>query len=339
MPKVPFEIMKEQYLLKSSFFYNRLRSEGYFKLFAQVQKYVISEEQHLDWTERSLWSIGDDAWQLLKKDGISPALVFLHPKVLSTCPEFLRYYRSIAMLPQKGLKAISGVSSVEKIESGTGSPNKLQTEKLLKSINEVMSLVVMLSTRINKREIEGMMYATAGTKIDGSWRNQIGNEGERVVRTIIFDGLVANDEISSVTIKGNTEKITSRNLDSLRNNIEENQTLNLVNGYTVKFSSEPDVEMKDKNGKTVGVIEIKAGLDPAAALERLGAMLKSFENTLDEYPDAVTILVASCLTDESQTRLLASMHVRQIYVTSTITANEGAKRKFVNKIRTILKLC
>ena len=40
MPKVPFEIMKEQYLLKSSFFYNRLRSEGYFKLFAQVQKYV-----------------------------------------------------------------------------------------------------------------------------------------------------------------------------------------------------------------------------------------------------------------------------------------------------------
>jgi len=55
--------------------------------------------------------------------------------------------------------------------------------------------------------------------------------------------------------------------------------------------------------------------------------------------DAVTILVASCLTDESQTRLLASMHVRQIYVTSTITANEGAKRKFVNKIRTILKLC
>lgn len=339
MPKVPFEIMKEQYLLKSSFFYNRLRSEGYFKLFTQVQKYVISEEQHLDWTERRLWSIGDDAWQLLMKDGISPALVFLHPKVLSTCPEFLKYYRSIAMLPQKGLKAISGVSNVEKIESGTGSPNKLQTEKLLRSINEVMSLIVMLSTGINKREIEGMMYATAGTKIDGSWRNQIGNEGERVIRTIIFDGLVANDEISSVTIKGNTEKITSENLDSLKDNLEENQTLNLVNGYTVKFSSEPDVEMKDKNGKTVGVIEIKAGLDPAAALERLGAMLKSFENTLDEYPDAVTILVASCLTDESQTRLLASMHVRQIYVTSAITANEGAKRKFVNKIRTILKLC
>ena len=338
MPKVPFEITKEQYLLKSSFFYNRLRSEGYFKLFAQVQKYVTSEEQHLEWTERASWSISDDAWESLKKVGISPALVFLHPKVLSTCPEFLKYYRSIAMLPQKGLKAISGVSSIEIIEKGK-STNKQQTEKLLKSINEVMSLVVMLSTGINKREIEGMMYATAGTKIDGSWRNQIGNEGERVIRTIIFDGLVANDEISSVTIKGNTEKVSSKNLDSLKDNLEENQTLNLVNGYTVKFSSEPDVEMKDKNGKTVGVIEIKAGLDPAAALERLGAMLKSFENTLDEYPDAITILVASCITDESQTRLLASMHVRQIYVTSTITANDGMKRKFVNKIRTILKLC
>lgn len=338
MPKVPFEITKEQYLLKSSFFYNRLRSEGYFKLFAQVQKYVTSEEQHLDWTERASWSISDDAWESLKKVGISPALVFLHPKVLSTCPEFLKYYRSIAMLPQKGLKAISGVSSIEKIEKGK-STNKQQTEKLLKSINEVISLVVMLSTGINKREIEGMMYATAGTKIDGSWRNQIGNEGERVIRTIIFDGLAANDEISSVTVKGNTEKVSSKNVDSLKDNLEENQTLNLVNGYTIKFSLEPDVEMKDKNGKTVGVIEIKAGIDPAAALERLGAMFKSFENTLDEYPDAITILVASCITDESQTRLLASMHVRQIYVTSTITANDGMKRKFVNKIRTILKLC
>lgn len=339
MPKVPFEITKEQYLLKSSFFYNRLRSEGYFKLFSQVQKYVISEEQHLDWADRSSWSITEDAWLSLKKDGISPALVFLHPKVLTTCPEFLKYYRSIAMLPQKGLKAISGVSSVDKIESGKGCPNKLQTGKLLKTINEVMSLVVVLSTRINKHEIEGMMYATAGTKIDGSWRNQIGNEGERVIRTIIFDGLAANGEISSVTIKGNTEKVTSKNIDSLKDNLEENQTLNLVNGFTLKFSSEPDVEMKDKNGNTVGVIEIKAGLDPAGALERLGAMLKSFENTLDEYPNAVTILVASCITDESQTRLQASMHVRQIYVTSTITANDSVKRKFVNKIRAILKLC
>ena len=183
------------------------------------------------------------------------------------------------------------------------------------------------------------MYATAGTKIDGSWRNQIGEEGERVIRTILFDGLVANNEVSSVSCKGNTEKVTPKSIDSIREHIGEEQTLNLVNGYSMIFSSEPDVAIKDDNNNTVGVIEIKSGIDPAAALERLGAMLKSFENTLAEYPNAVTILVASCITDEVQKRLMASMMVRATYVTTTITASESEKRKFVNKVRSLMKLC
>lgn len=165
------------------------------------------------------------------------------------------------------------------------------------------------------------MYATAGTKIDGSWRNQIGDEGERVIRTILFDGLVVNNEVSSVSCKGNTEKVTAKSIDSLRERIGEEQTLNLVNGYSMIFSSEPDIAIKDDTNNTVGVIEIKSGIDPAAALERLGAMLKSFENTLAEYPNAVTILVASCITDEVQKRLMASMMVRATYVTTTITAS------------------
>lgn len=339
MPKVPIEISKEQYLLKSTFVYNRLRSEGYFKLFFQVQKFLKSEEQHLDWNDRKEWGISEEAWKNIQVTDISPALIFLHPKVLTTCPEFLKYYRSVALLPQKGLKTISGVSNVEKIESGKGRPNKEQTGKLVNSINNVASLIVNLSTSLDKKEIEGMMYATAGTKIDGSWRNQIGAEGERVIRTIIFDGLASNGELSSVFYKGNTEKVTAKNINILRENLEENQTLNLTNGYSVVFSSEPDVEMKDEKGNTVGAIEIKSGIDPAGALERLGAMLKSFENTLAEYPNAVTILIASCITDEVQKRLMASMVVRATYVTTSITASESEKRKFVNKVRSILKLC
>lgn len=339
MPKVPIEVSKEQYLLKSTFFYNRLRSEGYFKLFFQVQKYIKSEGEHLDWKERIGWGISEDAWKGIIESNIEPALIFMHPKVLTTCPEFLKYYRSVAMLPQKGLKTVSGVSGVEKIEMGKSRPNKAQTEKLVKTINEVSSLIVNLSTGLNKSEIEGMMYATAGTKIDGSWRNQIGAEGERVIRTLLFDGLAANKEVSSVSCKGNTEKVTPKNIDIIRESLGEDQTLNLTNGYTMIFSSEPDVELKDEKGNTVGVIEIKSGIDPAAALERLGAMLKSFENTLAEFPAAVTILVASCITDEVQKRLMASMVVRSTYVTTTITASEREKRKFVNKVRSILKLC
>lgn len=76
----------------------------------------------------------------------------------------------------------------------------------------------------------------------------------------------------------------------------------------------------------------------AGALERLGAMLKSFENTLSEYPNSVTILVASCITDEVETRISASMSVRQKYITTQITSSESNQRKFANSVRKILKL-
>ena len=339
MPKVPYDSIKEQYFLKSTFFYNKLRSEGYFHLFRQMQTYVASEQEHLDWSQRNNWHISDSAWENIGRCGISPAMVFMHPKVLATCPSFLRYYRNIAMLPIKGVKALTSVSNVEAIEANRSKPTKAQSERLIATINEVISLIVSLASRVNKKELEGMMYSTIGTTINGSWLNKIGDEGERVIRTIIFDGLSAYGEVSSVTYKdNNTVKVTAGNTALMRDRMEEKQTLNLVNGFSVNFSSEPDVELKDEMGKTVGTIEIKSGKDPAGALERLGAMLKSFENTLDEYPDAVTILVASCITDESQKRLMASMHVRQIYTTTDITADESGKRKFVNKIRSLLKL-
>ena len=335
MPKVPIEISKERYLFRSSFVFDRLKSEGYFKLFLQVQKYDKSEGQHLDWELRNEWGISEGAWKVAQESKINPILLFLHPKVLSTCPEFLKYYRSVALLPQKGLKTISGVSNIENIEKGKSRPDKAQSDKLIKNINEVVSLIVTLS----KSEIEGMMYATAGTKIDGSWRNQVGDEGERVIRTIIFDGLLAHGEISSLTSKGNTEKLTSKNVDLLRSNLGKGQTLNLTNGYSMIFSSEPDIELKDEKGETIGAVEIKAGIDPAGALERHGAMTKSFENVRAEYPDAFTILVAACITDEVQRLLMATTLVSMAFVITTITSNESEKRKFVNKVRSILKLC
>ena len=183
------------------------------------------------------------------------------------------------------------------------------------------------------------MYATAGTNIDGSWRNQIGAEGERVIRTIILKELISQNEVTSLIDKNNCiYEWGDNNALSLSENIDNVKTINLINGYSVYFSSEPDVTMYNDEGAIVGIIEIKSGLDPAAALERLGAMFKSFENTLAEYPNAVTILVASCITTEVDNRLSASMVVRQKYITTTITSNDREKRKFVNRLRVIMKL-
>lgn len=342
MGKVPDTVVKESYLLKSTFFYNQLNTNGYFSLFMKVKKFTKVEGKNLDWEKRTEWNISNEAWDIIEKNGISPALVFIHPKVLKLYPTFLKFYRSVAMLPQKGLSLISKVSNLDNIEKGKIESTKINPEsisKLCKTINEVISVVVSVASGLSEKRLEGMMFATAGTNIDGSWRNKIGAEGERVIRTIILNGLIHHNEVSSFVDKTNTVvEISAPEAKHFIEDVDLIKIINLTNGYSVYFSSEPDVTMYDTHGDIVGIIEIKAGLDPAGALERLGAMFKSFENTLSEFPDAVTILVASCITKEVDNRLNSSMVVRQKYITTDITANDREKRKFVNRLRVIMKL-
>lgn len=309
---------------------------------AKVQKLSAIEGESLNWKQRNKWQISASSWDMLEANGIEPMLVFLHPKILQLYPVFLKYYRSVAMISQKGLKSLTGVSNIEKIEQGKIESGKLpqkSVNSIVAIINEILSLVVSLSTDLDSNEIQGMMYATAGTNIDGSWRNSIGAEGERVVRSIILKEVLAHDEVSSITDRQNkTAAIGELQANKIIDDIETIKTINLVNGYSILFSSEPDISMFNDVGDIVGVIEIKAGFDPAGALERLGAMFKSFENTLAEFPDAVTILVASCITDEVEARLGASMTVRQKYITAEITSSENNQRKFANRMRKILGL-
>lgn len=342
MAKVPDEAVKESYMLRATFFYNRLRSEGYFDLFAQLTNYSLLEGGKLDWTRRKAWKIDEEAWDMLNNASMAPELVFVHPKVLQLNPSFLKYYRSVALIPQKGLKNLAKCNIVDKIEIGKVESGKIPLDalkNLVCSINEIASLVVKLSSSLNAKEIEGMMYATAGTKIDGSWRNSIGDEGERVIRTILFKELYKNKEISTIKDKNKVlTEVGGDNYDAIKENMANVREMNLINGYSILFSSEPDITFYNPSGEIVGIVEIKAGIDPAGALERLGAMEKSFTNTLDEYPNAVTVLVASCITEEMEKRLGESMLVRQKYVTANITSSDSEQRKFANHMRKILGL-
>jgi len=47
---------------------------------------------------------------------------------------------------------------------------------------------------------------------------------------------------------------------------------------------------------------------------------------------------ASCITDEMENRLSTSMTVRQKYITANITSRDSEKKKFVNRLRVIMKL-
>ena len=106
-----------------------------------------------------------------------------------------------------------------------------------------------------------------------------------------------------------------------------------------RFRSEPDGTILSPDGKVTGGIEVKAGIDPAAALERLGAMFKSFDNIKQSSPDAETVLVISCLTDEVQARINESKAVNFTFILTDITlGNRSAENRFVNKIREIANL-
>ena len=82
----PDQITKEQYALRSTFFYNKLSSLGFFGLPEKMRRYAELEDPSLDWTKRQEWGISDDAWNLLGRYEIAPAVLFAHPKVIQLLP-------------------------------------------------------------------------------------------------------------------------------------------------------------------------------------------------------------------------------------------------------------
>ena len=100
--------------------------------------------------------------------------------------------------------------------------------------------------------------------MDGSVRNLVGQEGEQAIKERLQDWL-AEVENLEIEIEGPTTWLG------------EDHNLKMV------YGSEPDIMFQklQENGEweIVSTIEIKSGTDPAGALERLGAIQKSFNET------------------------------------------------------------
>ena len=85
------------------------------------------------------------------------------------------------------------------------------------------------------------------------------------------------------------------------------------------YKSDPDIEFQ-QNGIIVATIEIKGGKDSAGALERLGAMTKSFENT----PSAsANILIAGVITGEMRHRLKKTGKVAPFLLDDVVSDGPG----------------
>ena len=99
----------------------------------------------------------------------------------------------------------------------------------------------------------------------------------------------------------------------------------------MRYGSEPDIEFSQVNGgesKVVATIEIKGGKDPAGALERLGAIQKSFEET---PPGCINMLIAGVITAEMKERL-SELGIIKTYLMDDLVGDESSWVEFLNEV-------
>jgi len=85
------------------------------------------------------------------------------------------------------------------------------------------------------------------------------------------------------------------------------------------------------------VIEVKGGADPAGALERYGAAKKSFEESRRDNNQVKTILVASCITSEVQTRILQDPTISIYFNLTEMLRDAAVANQFMQQIFSLLE--
>ena len=273
---------------------------------------LISEfDEELSFRPLDEFMISEQAWRYIKTSDIDPKFVFAHPELLRALPQVSQYYRGIALLPQKRVSDLA--VSVASWESGTRKTpiGETQSKEVARLYNAVISSIIEGATNWTLENGYRNIIATMGIGLDGTFRNIIGQDAEELIRTRILNWLEAQ------------QLICNRNADSTE--------FSLPLGYSMRYGSEPDVLFRhSENGieRTVATIEIKGGKDPAGALERLGAMQKSFEAT---PPNCVNILIAGVVTKEMKARL-AGLGVEKVFLLDSLAHDGESWVDFLNEV-------
>ncbi|MCY4654453.1 MAG: XcyI family restriction endonuclease [Dehalococcoidia bacterium] len=295
---------------------------------AQIRSALISERirQRTDLTLRELIAqyqntltfhplddlmISEQAWRHVEASGIDPKLVFAHPELLRKLPALSQYYRGLALLPRKRVTDIAG--SVDSWEDGTRkTPIPEQRSKdVARLYNAVISSIIEGAVNWTLENGYRNIIANMGIGLDGTFRNIIGRDAEALIRNRIKNWLTSHGLI-------------------IEHNDEETE-FQLPDGYFMHYGSEPDVRFqKEQYGilHTVATIEIKGGKDPAGALERLGAMQKSFEET---PPGCVNMLIAGVVTPEMESRL-ENMGVTKVFLLDDLAHDSEDWIDFLNEV-------
>ena len=273
---------------------------------------LISEfDEELSFCPPDELMISEQAWKYVENCGIDPKFVFAHPDLLRAHPQVSQYYRGIALLPQKRVSDIA--VPVASWESGTRKTpiGKTQSNEVARLYNAVISSIIEGATNWTLENGYRNIIATMGIGLDGTFRNIIGQDAEELIKTRIVNWLEGR------------ELIVNRSTDSTE--------FKLPHGYSMRYGSAPDIlfrHCEKGNERIASTIEIKGGKDPAGALERLGAMQKSFEAT---PPNCVNILIAGVITQEMDSRL-KGMGVEKVFLLDDLAHDGEGWIEFLNEV-------
>lgn len=209
-------------------------------------------------------AIAPEAWEHIVQAQFDPKLVFAHPDLLQTSPQTSLHYRGIATLSLKRVQLIAG--SVNGWEDGAmqQAPSAARCLCVARLYNAVISVIITGTDGWTLGNGYRNILVTIGITEDGALRNLVGQEGEEAVKERISQWLAATDAIPTV-------------VDGPITLLGQDHQLRMV------YGSEPDIKFEalrdEEEWEIVSTVEIKSGTDPAGALERLGAIQKSFVQT------------------------------------------------------------
>jgi hypothetical protein len=317
-----------QYSLRSSFFYRR----------HQEFKRLIDEVYQLDctkhkWENSSKIGITSSSWEHIEKKGITPCRVFCHPTIISNRPCLVAYYRLIAGLSQKGVFRLAfGVKPLE--ERKVIRLDEKRAIQLAKVFNSYICSIIDSNPDFTVEDALIVGQMNFGTQINGSWRNEIGNEGSRRIRELILKHFLEERLVSQIVSKDGSLLPPSWapiEIDDIQGFIAKND-------YKVVFGTEPDISIISPDGTLDGAIEVKAGIDPAGALERYGAAKKSFDQALRRNKSAITIYLASCVTEGVKKAMADDRLVRKAFNLTRVFLEDKSKEEFFKYIRWVMHL-
>ena len=269
--------------------------------------------------------ISQGAWEHVQSLNINPVSVFCHPEMLVNEPFISLYYRGISGLSLKEVQ--SQARAVINWEREPAS-RKRKPQIGLDAARQVSGLYNSFISSIIENTADWtlengyrMIIASIGISFDGSMRNVMGRLPEFRIRRLLLQHAIANQLMESV------EYPDSASVPSA----PPNGRHTLAGDIVMIFASEPDVAFW-QGDSLEATIEIKGGIDPAGALERLGAANKSASAALADNPRCKNFLVAGVITTEMRSRLQQERLFERYFGLVEILSSTEAQVEFYDEI-------